>query len=90
MSMKVTTWTDGLGVWHASVPLGNGDEANIAKASILAQLAERGDAKFAAEHMHVEAERVTNHGTVLFRETWDTGELDKVIEGRLQDQEESE
>lgn len=79
--MEVTTWADGFGVWHASVPLGNGDEANIAKAAILAELAQRGDARFAAEHMHVEAEHVTNHGTVVFRETWDPDELDKIIEG---------
>ena len=79
--MIAQTWADGLGVWHASVPLGNGDEANIAKLAIIAELAVRGDATFAREHMHVEVERVTNHGTVIFKETWDETELDRIIAG---------
>lgn len=68
----IKTWTDGFGTWHAAVPLTNGDEANTAKLLIIDELAQRGDASFAAEHMRVEFKQITNYGMVIFREAWDT------------------
>lgn len=72
MSDRVTTWADGFGVWHASVPLvGNRwREARQARQAILAELTEREARTFDPQAIHVTRERVTNHGTVHYVEVW--------------------
>lgn len=66
--MKITTWADGYGVWHASVPLSGSrhKDALAARRAILAELRERGHIDPSA--IRVTRERVTNHGTVASRE----------------------
>lgn len=68
-TLIITTWADGYGTWHASVPLDT-DSERRAREAILDQIRVRGDATFAAEHMIVTRERITNHGTAVYRETW--------------------
>jgi hypothetical protein len=68
----ITTWADGLGVWHASVPLDT-DSERRAREAILDELRIRShDSRmtFAYKHMTVTRERITNHGTVVYVETW--------------------
>lgn len=61
----ITTWADGFGIWHATVPL-TGDSAKVARRAILDELRQRGSVS--ASRVKVEREHVTNHGTVHYRE----------------------
>lgn len=66
----VTTWADGFGNWHASVPLGASRqaEAREARRAIIAELSER-YADYDARTLHVHrAGLPTNHGTVTYSE----------------------
>lgn len=65
-----TTWADGFGVWYASVPLTDKPRADAIKARKLIQeaLTEREGPKFDPTAVHVTKERVTNHGTVIYKE----------------------
>ena len=68
---KITTWADGFGVWHASVPLSGSRhrDAMAARRAILAEITDRGPDGYVPV-IRVTRERVTNHGTVVYRETW--------------------
>lgn len=68
--MKVTTWADGFGRWHASVPLSRSRhrDAMTARKAIVAELEERLAPNFDPTTVHVTRERVTNHGTVIYQE----------------------
>jgi len=69
-------WEDGLGRWHASVPLSplpriepgsTRKEAAHARRLIMAELSER--TRFGARPVFsIRRERVTNHGTVIYGE----------------------
>jgi hypothetical protein len=67
-TFNVKTWADGFGVWHASVPLSGSAsrDAMRARRQIRAEL----DARGVSEHyrLRVTRERVTNHGTAVYRE----------------------
>ena len=65
---KVTTWTDWLGIWHASVPLTDSRhrDAMTARKAIRDELTARGVSPDYI--LKVTRERVTNHGTVHYRE----------------------
>lgn len=67
---NVTTWADGFGVWHASVPLTDGRQrdAMTARKAIQAELEERYAPNYDPSTLHVTREHVTNHGTVHYRE----------------------
>lgn len=70
---NVTTWADGFGIWHASVPLSGSPQrdAMAARKAILAELRMRYEAwnrPLDASAVHVTRERVTNHGTAIYRE----------------------
>lgn len=68
---KVTTWADGFGIWHASVPLSGSrhKDALTARRAIIAELEQR-EAPYRAVRLQVTRERVTNHGTVVYQEVW--------------------
>lgn len=69
---EITTWADGYGVWHASVPVSD-DSESVAWDAIFLELAERANetsVTFAAKYMTVTSEHITNHGTRVYRETW--------------------
>ena len=67
MSTNETTWADGYGQWHASVPITTpARQAAAARRAIRAELAARGTDP--AYPLRVTRERVTNHGTVIYRE----------------------
>lgn len=68
----MTTWADGYGRWHASVPLTYSpkDDARKARRLILAELRER-SAAVDPRAVRVEVERVTGHGTIIYREVTD-------------------
>ena len=68
--MKVTTWADGFGRWHASVPLSGSRhrDAMTARKAIVAELEERHAPNFDPTTVHVTRERVTNHGTIIYQE----------------------
>jgi hypothetical protein len=69
---EIITWADGYGVWHVSVPVSD-DSESAAWDAIFLELAERSHPSrmaFAAKHMTVTSERITNHGTRVYRETW--------------------
>jgi hypothetical protein len=96
MNEKIETWADAFGTWHASVPLAPLDlimsdpdaaedqQASMARDAIIAELALRGAAPssvtFARAVMTVERERVTSHGTAIYREVWPSDVLDMIIE----------
>lgn len=65
---KVTTWADGYGVWHVSVPITDNrrKDAMTARRAIREEL----DARGVSPHYHLAVirERITNHGTVIYRE----------------------
>lgn len=66
---KVTTWADGFGIWHASVPLSGSrhKDAMTARKAIRDELvAARGVFPYYA--LRVTRERVTFHGTAHYRE----------------------
>lgn len=65
---KITTWADGLGIWHASVPLSGSrhKDAMTAREAIRVELTDRGVSP--AYILKVTRERVTNHGTAHYRE----------------------
>lgn len=70
---NVTTWADGFGVWHASVPITDSRQrdAMAARKAILAELKLRYDAwnrTLDPSTLHVTREHITNHGTVVYRE----------------------
>ena len=68
MSTNETTWVDGYGLWHASVPITTpGRQAAAARRAIRAELDARGD-RHPDYPLRVTRERVTNHGTVIYRE----------------------
>jgi hypothetical protein len=69
---QIVTWADGYGVWHASVPI-DSDSEKRARDAILDELRIRSHPKnmvFAYKYMTVTQERINNHGTVVYRETW--------------------
>ena len=65
---KVTTWADGFGIWHASVPLSGSrhKDALTARKAIRDELTARGVSLDYA--LKVTRERVTFHGTAHYRE----------------------
>lgn len=65
-----TTWADGFGVWHASVPMSGSRrrDAMAARKAIMAELEERYAPNYDPSTLHVTREHVTNHGTVIYRE----------------------
>lgn len=70
---KVTTWADGFGMWHASVPISGSrhKDAMTARAAIVAEVKFRYDAwnrTLDPSAVRVTRERVTNHGTVIYKE----------------------
>lgn len=70
---NVTTWADGFGRWHASVPISGSPQrdAMAARKAILAELKLRYDAwnrPFDPSTLRVTRERITNHGTVIYQE----------------------
>lgn len=66
----VTTWADGYGVWHASVPLVGDEriEAETARVAIWAELSARDVDRKYARVLAVVREGTTSHGTVKYRE----------------------
>ena len=68
MGNKVVTWTDWLGIWHASVPLTGSrhKDAMTARKAIREELTARGVSPDYI--LKVTRERVTNHGTAHYRE----------------------
>ena len=68
MPNKVTTWADGLGIWHASVPMSGSQhkDAMTARKAIRDELDARDVSP--AYALRVTRERVTNHGTAIYRE----------------------
>ena len=67
---KITTWADGFGIWHASVPLSGSrhKDAMTARKAILKELAARNVSD--DYRLRVTRERITNHGTAHYREVW--------------------
>ena len=65
---KVSTWADWLGIWHASVPLSGSQhkDAMAARKAIRDELDARDVSP--AYALKVTRERVTNHGTAIYRE----------------------
>lgn len=60
-----TTWADGFGNWHASVPLSDPiTEARQARAAIRAEM----KAREKGYRLPVQRERVTGHGTAVYGE----------------------
>lgn len=68
--MAVTTWADGFGVWHASVPLTGSPQrdAAVARKALREELAARESRFFDPKRVGVTREYVTNHGTAIYRE----------------------
>lgn len=66
----VTTWADAFGVWHASVPLTGSPrrDADTARAAIRAELVAREAPTWDPSIIGVTRERVTQHGTAVYRE----------------------
>lgn len=63
-----TTWADGFGRWHASVPITTPtQQALAARRAIKAELDARGD-RHPDFPLRVTREHVTNHGTVIYGE----------------------
>ena len=69
--MNLKVWADGLGVWHASVPLSGNrhKDALAARRLIIEALEERYAPNFNASSVSVTRERITGHGTAVYRET---------------------
>lgn len=65
-----TTWADGFGVWHASVPLSGSPrrDAMAAREAIRTELEARYAPNYDPSTLHVTRERITLHGTVVYRE----------------------
>lgn len=65
----VQTWADGFGIWHASVPLSDSRmrDALTARKAILEEIVSR-EAPYRSVRLKVTRERVTGHGTVVYRE----------------------
>lgn len=63
-------WADGFGVWHASVPITDSPrrDAMAARKLIKAELEARYAPNYDPRTLHVVKERVTSHGTVIYRE----------------------
>lgn len=78
---EITTWADGFGIWHASVPLTDNPEADAdtARQAIIAELTPREGPGFAPARVQVTREMVTNHGTAKYREV--TEGTEEVTEG---------
>ena len=68
--MQITTWADGFGVWHASVPLTGSPQhdASVARRALREELALREGRNYDPRRIGVTRERVTNHGTAVYRE----------------------
>lgn len=68
--MRIETWADWLGLWHASVPLSGSRhrDALAARRAIIAELEERYAPNFDASSVKVTREHVTNHGTAIYVE----------------------
>ena len=68
--LNPNVWADWLGVWHASVLISGSPrmDANAARKLIREQLEERYAPNYDPRTLHVTRERVTNHGTVIYRE----------------------
>jgi hypothetical protein len=68
----ITTWADGFGTWHASVPLTGHPvrEAWQARQAIIAELTARESRTFNPRDIRVTREHVTNHGTAVYVEVW--------------------
>lgn len=68
----MTVWHNWLGIWHASVPLTGSRhrDARLARQLISAALAEKYDlASDDVRSVHVTRAWITDHGTVVYRET---------------------
>ena len=65
---KITTWADGFGIWHASVPLSGSrhKDAMTARKAIRDELDARDVSPTYA--LRVTREHITNHGTAHYRE----------------------
>lgn len=63
-------WADGFGLWHASVDISGSPtrDARKARALISAELEACYAPNYDARTLHVTRERVTWHGTVVYRE----------------------
>lgn len=70
MAENVMTWADAFGVWYASVPLSGSRAKDAAQARklIRAELEERYAPNYDPSTLHVTRDRITNHGTVIYRE----------------------
>ena len=68
--MNPKVWADGFGVWHASVPLSGSrhKDALAARRKIVGALEERYAPNFDPRRVHVTRERITGHGTVIYKE----------------------
>ena len=68
--MRVETWADGFGRWHASVPLSSSRHADalVARRAIQAELVERYAPNYDPTTLHVTRVSVTNHGTAHYAE----------------------
>lgn len=67
-SVNPKTWADGVGRWHASVPISTpARQAAEARRLIGAELDARGD-RGPGWPLRVTREHVTNHGTVIYGE----------------------
>ena len=67
--LTTTTWADGFGVWHASVPISGSPQRDVmlARKAILAELEQR-VRYLDPSRVHVTREHVTNHGTAHYVE----------------------
>jgi hypothetical protein len=65
----IVTWADGEGIWYASVPLSTNPrgDAMRARRAIRAEMVERGEIG-KGYRVRVARERVTPHGTAIYRE----------------------
>jgi len=66
----VTTWADGLGIWHASVPMTDRPRADERRArdAIRSELVARESPRWDPRVVEVALERVTAHGTAIYVE----------------------
>lgn len=67
-----TTWADGYGIWHASVPITGSRHADAmaARKAIMAEILARSPrgTESCDVRLSVTREHVTNHGTVVYKE----------------------
>lgn len=68
--MNPAVWADNFGIWHASVPLSGSSQkdALAARKLIRAELTERYAPNYDPSTLHVTLERITGHGTAIYKE----------------------